>query len=254
MAMVTTFSSSYIHLNFHERCCHLYFFESSLAVVPLPLEQLPKSTIGKLSRRTLQKRFETDAFAQLRIHLNVSNMKISFDEFILSDALHHLDFDSIDYMRIKKCFEDAFRFDKKILIVFLFRCFTIHELEKVLLSLKMVNWTYDPIMPLSVRHMSTLQGFECSHLSDDSKIRRSCLYTSVLHRSYTQLSWQKQRPLDMGSRRGSLLIFRQNFPDRCKRQVADVMYGRLCGAEYQWELRMIFIFRKGCEFKSWFHQ
>ena len=155
-----------------------------LAIIPLPLEELPKSTIGKLSRRGLKERFEAGAFAQYETHLEGSSMNgallssksnrlngdqnispmerkiaevfsnyknIPFDVLLSPDALHHLGFDSIDYMRIKKSLEEAFRFDEEIPIAMLFRCSSIHELEQTLLSLGTVSWEYDPIVPLSVR-------------------------------------------------------------------------------------------------------
>lgn len=162
-----------------------------LAIIPLPLEELPKSTIGKLSRRSLKERFEAGVFAQYRDHSEdkvvngaamltepnqidgarnqspmerkiaeiFSNYKNIPSEVLESpDALHHLGFDSIDYMRIKKCLEEEFRFDEEIPIAMLFRCSSIHELEQTLLSLGTVSREYDPIVPLSV-HGSKLPIF-----------------------------------------------------------------------------------------------
>lgn len=155
-----------------------------LAIIPLPKEQMPKSTIGKLSRRKLKDQFEAGSFAQYRTPFNDSRTKDApmatepsqangehmlsvmerkiaeifsnhtntpLEVLILPDALHHLGIDSIGYMRIKRSLQEAFRFDKEIPMGMLVRCSSIHELEQTLLSLGTVHWEYDPIVPLSVR-------------------------------------------------------------------------------------------------------
>lgn len=155
-----------------------------LAIIPLQKEQMPKSTIGKLSRRKLKEQFEAGSFAQCKTHLDVSSINdapvppkpsqsdgdfnlslmerkiaeifsnytnTTLDVIILPDALQNLGVDSIGYMQIKKSLEDAFSFDKEIPFAKLLTCSSIHEVEQTLLSLGTLFWEYDPIVPLSVR-------------------------------------------------------------------------------------------------------
>lgn len=155
-----------------------------LAIIPLPKEQMPKSTIGKLSRRKLKEQFEAGTFAQYRAHSNgpstngalieVESSPVHGD-YVLSamekeiveifsrhtktppeaisspDALGHLGIDSIGYMQIRKSLQNAFRFDQDIPMAMLIGCSSVHELEQTLLTLGTVYWEYDPIVPLSVR-------------------------------------------------------------------------------------------------------
>ena len=170
-------------------CCA----KQPLAIISLPTEQMPKSTIGKLSRRKLKDQFEAGSFAQYRTPfidshtkdvpngtpmatepsqidgdnntLSVMERKIGdifaiytdnpLSAVVLPDALHNLGVDSIGYMRIRKSLQEAFRFDKDIPLPMLVQCSSVHELEQTLLSLGTVQWEYDPIVALSVRGSKT---------------------------------------------------------------------------------------------------
>lgn len=116
---------------------------------------MSKSTIGKLSRRRLNKQFEAGSFAQYRTHsnglstndvlivarssqvngvYNLSSMdkkiveivskhiKTSAEAILPLDVLDRLGIDSIGYMQIKKSLQDAFRFDQDIPMAMLCRC------------------------------------------------------------------------------------------------------------------------------------
>ncbi len=157
-----------------------------LAIIPLPKDQMPKSTIGKLSRSGLKKTFENGALEKYRkrpdtttnspnpqaeseeaarhpLSTMETEIGLIFSSFTnipaatlhLPNALHRSGIDSIGYMRIKKILQDTFRFDKEIPLDTLLQSSSIHELEESLLSLGTVSRAYDPIVPLSVRGSQT---------------------------------------------------------------------------------------------------
>lgn len=155
-----------------------------LATIPLPKEQMPKSTIGKLSRRRLKDQFEAGCFVRYETHssdsrtngapvevelnpangdYNLSSMEEKIVEIfsrhtktppeaiVLSETLGQLGVDSIGYMQIRRSLQDTFRFDQDIPMAMLLGSSSIHLLEQSLLSLGTVHWEYDPVVPLSVR-------------------------------------------------------------------------------------------------------
>lgn len=158
------------------------------AIIPVPKEQMPKSTLGKLSRRKLKEQFEAGSFDQYRIHSNDSQINgapmetkagqingdyqlspmerkiaeifsdytnASLDVVTSPDGLHHLGVDSIGYMRIRKSLQETFRFEDEIPMAKLLGCSSIHDLELTLLSLGSSFGEYDPIVPFSVRGSKT---------------------------------------------------------------------------------------------------
>ena len=155
-----------------------------LAIIPLPKEQMPKSTIGKLSRRRLKERSESGSFDQYKCQIkgastngpligvgsdqverdgDLSSMEKKivedFSKYTTtpveaisssSNALGHLGIDSIGYMQIRKSLQQAFKFDQEIPLPKLIGCPSVHDLEQTLLTLGTVDWKYDPVVPLSV--------------------------------------------------------------------------------------------------------
>ncbi len=157
----------------------------ALAIIPLPKDLMPKSTIGKLSRRKLKLSFESGIFDQYRVQRKTSLVDerngeekleskgldylsplgsqvveiysretgIAKEELAGNNALLRLGIDSLGYMRIKKSLEAAFHIHQEIPMGMLLRCASIPELEKSLLSIGTALPEYDPIVPLS-RHGS----------------------------------------------------------------------------------------------------
>ena len=144
---------------------------------------MPKSTIGKLSRRKLKECFEAGAFDRYQsqmttlsedaTHGNVAGVPIrwqelssmrrtiaeifsretgmSFEALLGPDALARSGADSLGYMRIKKSLESAFKIHQDVPMSILLRCVSVAELESALLSIGTALMEYDPIVPLSLR-------------------------------------------------------------------------------------------------------
>lgn len=154
----------------------------ALAIIPLPKDQMPKSTIGKLSRRRLKQSFEAGLFDQYRTqtkmhpadehyseekqgakclsHLSplgrqvaeifcretgIPQEKLTGDKALLRSGL-----DSLGYMRIKKSLEGAFHIHQEIPMGMLLRSASIRELETSLLGIGTAPLNYEPIVPLSL--------------------------------------------------------------------------------------------------------
>lgn len=154
----------------------------ALAIIPLPRDQTPKSTIGKLSRRKLKESFESGMFDQYRAqtkthpahqpngeeelelkclnHLSPLGSQVAEifaretgipkEELAGDNALLRSGLDSLAYMRIKKSLEAAFHIHQEIPMGMLLRSASIRELETSLLSIGTATLEYDPIVPLSL--------------------------------------------------------------------------------------------------------
>lgn len=159
--------------------------KAALAIIPLPKELMPKSTIGKLSRGKLKRSFEAGMFDRYQVQretevVNGRNGEekpesqdpeylsalgsqiaeiysretgVATEELTGNNALIRLGLDSLGYMRIKRALEAAFHIHQDIPMGMLLRSASIAELETSLLSIGTAPLKYDPIVPLS-RHGS----------------------------------------------------------------------------------------------------
>ncbi|MCJ1245911.1 hypothetical protein MMC30_003115 [Trapelia coarctata] len=157
--------------------------KSAQAIIPLPKDLMPKSTIGKLSRRKLKESFEAGAFDRYQSQMTIlsedasrgsasgvpirwqelSSMRrtiaeifsretgMSFEALLGPDALARSGIHSLGYMRIKKSLESAFKIHQDVPMSMLLRCVSVAELESALLSIGTALMEYDPIVPLSLR-------------------------------------------------------------------------------------------------------
>lgn len=156
--------------------------KAALAIIPLPKDQMPKSTIGKLSRRKLKQSFEAGLFDQYRMQTKTHSANehdceerqgvtflnqlsplgrqvaeifcretgMTHGKLAGDKALLRLGLDSLGYMRIKKSLEGAFHIHQEIPMGILLRSTSIRELETSLLDIGTAPLDYDPIVPLSL--------------------------------------------------------------------------------------------------------
>ncbi|KAF7188405.1 Aspulvinone E synthetase melA [Pseudocercospora fuligena] len=151
--------------------------QKALHIIPLPKSQLPKSTIGKLSRAKLRQSFEKSLFNDYIIEKAVpgqvidSTTKQSLDDIsplqqeitkiyagivgvppedlLGQDALLVSGINSMGFMRLKKALEKGLKIHQEIPMPMLIRCHSIAELEHELTLLGTVSQQYDPIVPLA---------------------------------------------------------------------------------------------------------
>jgi thioesterase domain-containing protein len=143
-----------------------------MLVIPLPKQQLPKSTIGKLSRAKLKKSLLAGCFddfklpdcqpqslVQQGVPLTTPLQKILATVICeetglkpsglhLNIALADLNIDSLGYLRIKSSLEKILEREETISMSLLLACRTIGDIDIMLLSLGTTTAEYDPIVPL----------------------------------------------------------------------------------------------------------
>jgi thioesterase domain-containing protein len=143
-----------------------------MMVVPLPKQQLPKSTIGKLSRAKLKKSLLAGSFDKFKLPdrqpqslvrqgapLTTPLQKIlevviceesglKPTDLHLDIALADLDIDSLGYLRIKSSLEKILESEECISMSLLLACRTVGDMDNMLLSLGTTTAEYDPIVPL----------------------------------------------------------------------------------------------------------
>ena len=141
------------------------------AVVALPKELLPKSTLGKLSRAKLKERYEAGEFTDFgapnpRASRPVEVEQISSSvQTVIADSIatitgnprfsihassemHSLGLNSLGYIRLKRMLEKALALPKSIPMPLMLRSRTLSELEQHLLELGLKQHVYDPVVPL----------------------------------------------------------------------------------------------------------
>ncbi|KAH9878812.1 hypothetical protein IAQ61_002086 [Plenodomus lingam] len=141
-------------------------------VLPLPRRELPKSTIGKLSRAKLKKAFLAGSFDKFRLKKTLPQFEIqqgaglttplqmtlgtvlcdetglTLSQLHLNTALVDLDIDSLGFLRIKSALEKVLEREESISMSLLLACRTIGDMDNMLLSLGSITAEYDPIVPL----------------------------------------------------------------------------------------------------------
>jgi thioesterase domain-containing protein len=143
-----------------------------MLVIPLPKQQLPKSTIGKLSRAKLKKSLQAGSFDRFKLPdrqpqsivqrgaaLTTPLQKIlavaiceetglNPSDLHLSIALADLNIDSLGYLRVKSSLEKILEREENISMSLLLACRTIGDMDLMLLSLGTTTAEYNPIVPL----------------------------------------------------------------------------------------------------------
>ncbi|KAH7087506.1 putative non-ribosomal peptide synthase-like protein [Paraphoma chrysanthemicola] len=143
-----------------------------IMVIPLPKQQLPKSTIGKLSRAKLKKSLLAGCFDDFKLAdrqpqslvirgaaLTTPLQKILATvlceetglrpaDLHLNIALADLDIDSLGYLRIKSSLEKILEREETISMSLMLACRTIGDMDTMLLALGTTTAEYDPIVPL----------------------------------------------------------------------------------------------------------
>ncbi|KAH9878816.1 hypothetical protein J1614_002250 [Plenodomus biglobosus] len=141
-------------------------------VIPLPKQELPKSTIGKLSRAKLKKSFLAGSFDQFKLKKQIpqsvaqqgiglttplqkilgavlcEETDLAPSQLHLSIALADLDIDSLGYLRMKSSLEKTLQREESISMSLLLACRTIGDMDNMLLTLGTTTAEYDPIVPL----------------------------------------------------------------------------------------------------------
>lgn len=150
--------------------------QKALEIVPLPRSELPKSTIGKLSRAKLRTAFENGRFDKYRIaapaeedelanddttDLNLSELgqqvldifaahaKVPKRLLAAPNGLFNAGVDSIGYMRIKKQLEALPSVEHEIPLAVVMSTSSIEGLEDALHALSKAPAVYDPVVPLA---------------------------------------------------------------------------------------------------------
>jgi thioesterase domain-containing protein len=143
-----------------------------VVVIPLPQQELPKSTIGKLSRAKLKKSFLGGHFDKFKLQQRVpqsllergSPLTTALQEVLaealceetgmkphdlhLNIALADLNINSLGYLRIKSSLEKMLKLEETISMSLLLSCRTISDMDNMLLTSGTTTAEYDPIVPL----------------------------------------------------------------------------------------------------------
>lgn len=159
------------HIN---KACVNFCSKYPLAVIPLPKAEMPKSTIGKLSRQKLKQFFESGAFDQYKLSEEVASTvhkllwserqniiagilaeqtgrpleTLGADSPIMSSGI-----DSLAYLRMKHLIQKRLNLPFQIPLPILLRSDTIEDLEASIAKLETEQGTdgnsrYEPIVTL----------------------------------------------------------------------------------------------------------
>lgn len=165
-----------------KQTCVRFFSKPPIDVVPLPRSEMPKSTIGKLSRQQLKSHYTSGLFEKYRIDVSAEEHKSYASESVLETEIRrkiaealsketgirvsdivpttsmlHTGVDSLTYLRIKRKIEDALRLSSEMPMALLLNASTVGELSRVLTKelekphyslVDMGNKDYDPIVTL----------------------------------------------------------------------------------------------------------
>ncbi len=138
-------------------------------IISLPKDQLPKSSLGKLSRTKLKERYEAGAFTEYCV-ASIEDPKLhkplnSLTQFTIadviaaetgiprssmhaSDGLSSFGLDSLGYIRVERQLEKTLNLQETIPMPVLIRSKTISELGRYVHDLGIKSLEYDPIIPL----------------------------------------------------------------------------------------------------------
>lgn len=140
-----------------QKACIRFCSKPPMDVVPLPRSEMPKSTIGKLSRQQLKNNYTSGLFEKYRIDVSDKNHKkyvnssaleteigrkiaevlsketgIRVSDIVASTSMLRTGVDSLTYLRIKKKIEDSLELSSEMPMALLLNASTVGELGKVL--------------------------------------------------------------------------------------------------------------------------
>lgn len=154
------------------KACVSFCSSFPLAVVPLPRSEMPKSTIGKLSRHKLKQLYEKGVFDRYKLAEQTSESKKAFETLrqraiahVLSDhtsrpvedmgpdtSIMHAGIDSLVYLRVKHDLEKRLKLTTAIPLPVLLASDTIRDLDNeigsVLTESSKALGTYKPVVIL----------------------------------------------------------------------------------------------------------
>lgn len=165
-----------------KQACVRFCSKPPIDVVPLPRSEMPKSTIGKLSRQQLKSHYTTGLFEKYRIdvsdevhteYVSISALEteirrkvaevlaketgIRVSEVVASTSMLRTGVDSLIYLRIKKRIENSLGLSSEMPMALLLTASTVGELSRVLtIELEKPHYSladlgdadYDPIVTL----------------------------------------------------------------------------------------------------------
>ena len=165
-----------------KQACVRFCSKPPTDVVPLPRSEMPKSTIGKLSRQQLKSHYTSGLFERYRIDVSAEDHKsyasdsvleteigrkiaevlskeigIRVSNIVPTTSMLHTGVDSLTYLRIKKKIEDALELSSEMPMALLLSASTVGELSRVLTKelekphyylVDMGDKDYDPIVTL----------------------------------------------------------------------------------------------------------
>lgn len=139
------------------QACVKFCAKAPVDVVPLPRHEMPKSTIGKLSRQQLKKHYAAGAFDKYRFELSEGENELNCESNPLgtevrakiaealskeigvrasdikaSTSMLHTGVDSLTYLRIKRKIEESLKLVCEMPMALLLNASTVGELEKIL--------------------------------------------------------------------------------------------------------------------------
>ncbi len=140
-----------------QKACVRFCSKPPMDVVPLPRSEMPKSTIGKLSRQQLKNNYTSGLFEKYRNDVSDKGPKkyvsigaleaeigrkiaevlsketgIRVSDIVASTSMLRTGVDSLTYIRIKKKIEDSLELSSEMPMALLLNASTVGELGKVL--------------------------------------------------------------------------------------------------------------------------
>ena len=165
-----------------KQACVRFCSKPPIDVVPLPRSEMPKSTIGKLSRQQLKSHYTSGLFEKYRIDVSAEDHKsypsnsvleteirnkiaealsretgIRVSDIVPTTSMLHTGVDSLTYLRIKRKIEEALELSSEMPMALLLTASTVGELSRVLSKevekpqyslVDMGDKDYDPIVTL----------------------------------------------------------------------------------------------------------
>ena len=165
-----------------KQACVRFCSKPPIDVVPLPKSEMPKSTIGKLSRQKLKNHYTSGLFEKYRIDvsgegqesdISISTLEtgirrkiaevlaketgVRVSDIVASTSMLQTGVDSLTYLRIKKKIEDSLELSSEMPMALLLNASTVGELSRVLTKelenphyslADLGDEAYDPIVTL----------------------------------------------------------------------------------------------------------
>lgn len=152
----------------------LYCSKRPIDIIPLPIELLPKSALGKLSRPKLKKSYEEGKFdlfkavakerysnhrkasrrsprtetERVLVELFAEEFGLDKEEVGLSDSLTDMGVDSIRVIRFKNLVQDRLKPDEEIPLISLLQNPSIQGLAEILDGMREPTKEYNPVVEL----------------------------------------------------------------------------------------------------------